>query len=35
VGFQEHDAIDLHCHQQPSAAVVLGCSSVKRQLWLW
>jgi DNA-binding PadR family transcriptional regulator len=23
VGFQEHDAIDLHCHQQPSAAVVL------------
>jgi transposase len=24
VGFQEHDAIDLHCHQQPSAAVVLA-----------
>jgi hypothetical protein len=24
VGFQERDAIDLHCHQQPSAAVVLG-----------
>jgi hypothetical protein len=32
VGFQEHDAIDLHCHQQPSAAVVLvRVSRIARQ----
>jgi len=29
VGFQEHDAIDLHCHQQPSAAVVLDATLIR------